>query len=201
MGWLVFACLLIFLAILPVGIRAIYDTNGARLWILTGPVHYKIYPRNCNAKNTKITGKKEARSVSSSKDKERSSSGGSLTDFLPLLQRVFAFLSKFRRKLRVNALELHLTLAGDDPADVALNYGKTWVSVANLIPLLERFFIIKKRDVAVNCCFTGDKTTVSAQLELSITIARFLGLVIWHGSGFLREYLKIMKRRKGGTRI
>lgn len=53
------------------------------------------------------------------------------------------FLGDFRRKLRVNRLELKLILAGGDPCDLAVNYGRAWTAVGNLMPQLERLFVIK----------------------------------------------------------
>ena len=82
-------------------------------------------------------------------EKAEKKKGGKVTDFLPLVKVALDFLGDFRRKLRIKHLELQLCMAGDDPCDLALNYGKAWAAVGNLIPQLERFFVIKKRDFSV----------------------------------------------------
>ena len=125
--------------------------------------------------------------------------GGSWTDFLSLIPVVLDFLSDFRRKLRVNRLEMKLILAADDPCDLAVNYGKAWAALGNLWPLLERAFVIKKRDVEVACDFTTSKTLVTARMDLTITLGRMLAAVCKFALRALKEYLNIMKKRKGGA--
>ena len=110
------------------------------------------------------------------------------------------FLGKFRRKLRVNRLELKLVMASDDPCDLAVNYGKAWVALGNLMPQLERLFVIKKRNLEVECDFTAEKTLIFARLDLTITIGRILSLGVVYGIRIIRQYLKIMKTRKGGAK-
>ena len=125
--------------------------------------------------------------------------GGSWTDFLSLIPVVLDFLSDFRRKLRVNRLEMKLILAADDPCDLAVNYGKAWAALGNLWPLLERAFVLKKRDVEVECDFTTSKTLVTARMDLTITLGRMLAAVCKFALRALKEYLNIMKKRKGGA--
>ena len=125
--------------------------------------------------------------------------GGSWTDFLSLIPVVLDFLSDFRRKLRVNRLEMKLILAADDPCDLAINYGKAWAALGNLWPLLESAFVIQKRDVEVECDFTASKTLVTARMDLTITLSRMLAAVCKFALRALKEYLKIMKKRKGGA--
>ena len=77
-------------------------------------------------------------------EKSEKKSGGPITDFLPLVKVVLKFLDGFRRKLRVNVLDLKLIMAADDPCDLGVNYGKAWAAVGNLMPQLEKIFVIKK---------------------------------------------------------
>lgn len=132
-------------------------------------------------------------------EKQKKKSGGSITDFLPLVRTLFDFLGDFRRKLRVNVLELKVILAGDDPCDLAVNYGRAWAAVGNLLPRLERYLVIQKRDINVECDFTASETTVIARLDLTITLGRLLAAVFTFAFHALVEFLKIMKKRKGGA--
>ena len=125
--------------------------------------------------------------------------GGSWTDFLSLIPVVLDFLNDFRRKLRVNRLEMKLILAADDPCDLAINYGRAWAALGNLWPMLERVFVIQKRDVEVECDFTASKTLVTARMDLTITLGRMLAAVCKFALRALKEYLNIMKKRKGGA--
>ena len=130
---------------------------------------------------------------------QKKKTGGSITDFLPLVGRLFDFLGDFRRKLRVNVLELKVILAGDDPCDLAVNYGRAWAAVGNLLPRLERYLVIQKRDINVECDFTASNTTVIARMDLTITLGRLLAAVFTFAFHAVIEFLKIMKKRKGGA--
>ena len=92
-------------------------------------------------------------------------------------------------------------MAGGDPADLAINYGKAWAAVGNLWPRLETWFVIKKRNVEVECDFEGSETTVSARLDLTITLGRILSLVVRYAIRGLKEFLNFRKKRKGGITV
>ena len=66
--------------------------------------------------------------------------------------------------------------------------------MGNLMPQLERLFVIKRRDVEVECDFTASETLVIARLDLTITLGRLLGLAIVYGIRALREFLKLQKK-------
>ncbi len=200
MGWLMVLAVIAALSVLPLGISAKYDSAGAGLWLIAGPVRVKLYPRPSREtrkkKPKKEKSKQEKPAQASSKKKEN---GGSAADFFPLVRIVFDFLADFHRKLRVNVLELKVLLAGDDPCDLAVNYGRACAAIGNLEPHLERLFIIKKKSLLVEPDFTADKTRIWARLDLTVTLGRLLSLLARHGSRTLREILKIMKLRKGGA--
>lgn len=202
MGWLIAAGVLFLLAILPIGVSAVYNTYGPLVRLIAGPVKVTVFPsKKAKKEKDKPKPKKEKKEASPSvKTKSKEKKGGSFKDFLPLLDLILDFLDKFRRKLRVNRLEMKLVMAGDDPCDLAVNYGKAWTALGNLMPHLERLFVIKKRNLEVECDFTAEKTLIFARLDLTITIGRILSMGVVHGIRILRQYLKIMKTRKGGAK-
>ena len=205
MGWLIVLGILVLLAITPVGVHGGYNSDGILLRIIAGPARITVLPakkkeKKPKDKKPKVKKEKPAKAPKKAAPPEKKKEkGGSVTDFLPLLQIVFDFLGEFRRKLRVNRLELKLILAGGDPCNLAVNYGKAWAAVGNLMPQLDRFFVIKKRDVEVECDFTASETLVVARLDLTITLGRLLALCGVHGIRGLREFMKIVKLRKGGA--
>ncbi len=199
MGWLIALGVLILLAFLPLGISGIYDSKGPFVRLIIGPVRLRLYPRRKTKKGPAAKNRDESTSSKSEKGTQ-SKRGGSIKDFQPLLQFVFDLLTDFRRKLRVDRLEMKLILAGGDPCDLAVNYGRAWAALGNLMPRLEELFVIKSRDLEVECDFTSDQTLIYARLDLTITLGRILSLGVWHGFRLLREYLKIINQRKGGTK-
>ena len=212
MGWWITLAILVLLAILPLGVSVKYDSDGPLVRVILGPVRFTVFPlpkKEKKEKKQKENKKAPAQNTDApqnpappKKPKEKKPAdqkGGSWTDFLPLVKEAFRFLDVFRRKLRLNVLELKLIMAADDPCDLAVNYGRAWAAVGNLLPQLERIFVIKKRDIEVECDFTASQTLVIARLDISITLGRLLSAVVVFAVRALIEFLKIKKKRKGGA--
>ena len=203
MGWIIALLILFLLAILPLGASVLYDEDGPRVRIVAGPVKIQVFPMKKKAKKDKP--KKEAKKKPAKAEKPakkpapKPKSGGSWTDFLPLVQVALDLLNDFRRKLRVNELTLHLTMAGDDPCDLAVNYGRMNASLAALLTQLERFLVIKKRDVHIDCDFAASETVIMARLDLTITLGRILSIAAVYGVRGLKTFLNIKKQREGGA--
>ena len=210
MGWVIFFAVVLLLAILPLGVFVSYDEDGVLVKIVAGPVKITLFPR---PKKEKKSEKKSKKKTSASpaeqlpkppqppKQIPEKKKGGSWTDFLPLVQVALDFLGSFRRKLRINQLELKLTMAGDDPCDLAVNYGRAWAAVGNLMPQLERLFVIKKRNIEVACDFTASQTLVKFRSEATITLGRLVSLAVVYGIRVFREFWKIKTKRKGGAGV
>ena len=215
MGWLITLGILFLIAILPVGVRFRYNAEGVLLAVIVGPVRIQLLPAKKKAKkpSKEKKPKKEKKPAPRKepgpktqpdpapkpKEEKPKEKGGSWTDFLPLVKVVLDFLSGFLHKLRINHLELKLIMAGDDPCDLAVNYGRAWAAVGNLMPRLERVFVIKKRDIEIECDFWAESMTVIAGADITITIGRILSLVFVLAFRGIREFLKINKKRKGGA--
>lgn len=131
--------------------------------------------------------------------KPEKKSGGPITDFLPLLKTALDMLGAFRRRLRLNVLEVKVVLGGGDPCDLGLNYGRAWAAIGNLQPQLEKIFVIKKRKIDVECDFCADQTKITARLDLTITLGRILATVVVYGIRALIQFLIIIIKRKGGA--
>jgi len=129
--------------------------------------------------------------------KEKEPDGGSLLDFLPLVELVLKFVGEFFHKtIHIDVLYVKMTMAGGDPADLAINYGNTWAALGNLWPYIDRMFTIKKRDIQIQCDFEGSESKVNARVDLTVTLARLLGLVFGYAFRILFKFLMIMWDRK-----
>ena len=203
MGWIIALLILFLLTILPLGASVLYDEDGPRVRIVAGPVKIQVFPMKKKARKDKP--KKEAKKKPAKEGKAakkpapKPKSGGSWTDFLPLVRIALDLLNDLRRKLRVNELKLHLTMAGDDPCDLAVNYGRMNASLAALLSQLERFLVIQKRDVHIDCDFAASETVILARLDLTITLGRILSIAAVYGVRGLKTFLNIKKQREGGA--
>lgn len=212
MGWMITLAIVTALAVLPLGVGIRYDENGPLVRLIAGPVKITLFPRPKKAKQKETKAAQDKKDAASQQElpkppqppKEKKSAsqekkGGSLTDFIPFVKLGLNFLGDFRRKLRLNNLQLKLILAGGDPCDLAVNYGKAWAAVSNLIPRLDSWFVIKKRDIEVECDFVASETLVYAHLDLTITLGRLLSLATVYGVRALKEFLNFKNKRKGGA--
>ena len=199
MGWLIALGILVLLALLPLGASVSYDSDGPVVKILAGPVKLQVVPAKKKKTKKKKEPKKEKKAESKGTAKKEKKKGGSITDFLPLVKLVFQLLGDFRRKLRVNRLEMNLVMGGGDPYNLAMNYGKAWAALGSLWPLLEEYFVIKKRDVEIQCDFEASETLITARLDLTITLGSLIALVFVYGFKAVKELINIMNKRKGGA--
>lgn len=203
MGWLIALGILILLGSVPLGVFVRYDSGGPLVRIVAGVLRFTVIP--LPKKKKKVPKEKKEPSPAEEKKtppkpvEEPEKKGGSLRDFYPLIQVGERFLNQFRRKLRVDDLVLKLTLGGDDPCDLALNYGRAWAALGNLVPVLERFFHIRRRNFEVQCDFTSEETLIEAQAKLTMPLRQLVELGIVYGYLFIKELLFSKKKRKGGS--
>lgn len=197
MGWLIFLGVLVLLGCLPLGVRLNFDEEGFRAAVLMGRIPVPLYPVPRWLRNMPSKHKKEKQSPEPkpkpAEPQSREQPGGSVRRFLPFARLGLDLLGDFRRKLRVNFLRLRLTLAGEDPCDLAVNYGRAWAALGNLMPNLERALVIRKRDVEIQCDFQAEETTIVFAMDLTMTLGRLLGLALGYGLRALKLFLTMKK--------
>ena len=212
MGGLITLGGLVVLAAVPVGVDVNCDEDRMRVCVAVWKFSILVYPRPPKEKKQKSQTEKEPQPAAPAEeplpqppqppkqpDAKKEKKGGSLLDFLPFVKLALKFLTDFRRKLRLEVLEVQLTMAGDDPAKLADSYGRTWAAIGNFQPQLERWLVIKKRDIQVRCDFTTNQSTILAHIRMTITLGRVLALTAVYAFRALMEYLKFTKKRKGGA--
>lgn len=215
MIWWIALAAVVALGAIPVGLYFAYDADGFRGRLILGPIRYTLFPQRKKEKETpeseqKAQNKAESRPTPEKpapkppqppkpNPEEKTKRGGSYRDFLPLIRVGLDFLGDMRRKIRVKRLRLHLVLAGDDPCDLAVNYGRALAAVKGLTAQLERVFVIQSRDVNVECDFAADQTRITAEIDVRITLGRLLALTAVYGVRGLKEYWNLKKKRKGGA--
>ena len=201
-GWiipLVIVGILAVIPFIPVGVFLTYDAKGLDYRICIGPVRFKLKGKKKDKESTPKLKKDVSRITKKAKDAVTKKDGGDLSQFKPLLQAIVDLLADLRRKIRVKKMELDLIMGGDDPCSLALNYGRAWAAVGNLVPLLEQIFTIKKRNVQVHCDFTSQSTKVYLRLYLTMALFRLVSLLVKYGVPLYREYEEITKTDEGGA--
>jgi hypothetical protein len=201
-GWLIALAVVLLLASIPfwpVGLVAVYRDSGLEIAIRLGFLRFKLDPEGSTLKDLIVPVLKKEAEILVATIKAKKEEGGKLSDLLPLLNAIWKLLGDLRKKVRVKRLDMNLTLAGGDPCDLALNYGKAWVAVGNIISFLENFLIIKKRNVQVNSDFLGDTTRIYLKVFANMTIWRLFSLLLKYGLPLRDEYNKFLYNDEGGT--
>ena len=192
--------ILVLLALVPLGAHMRYDHTGPWFWLVIGPVRVQIFPKRekrqrkpKQEKHKKTKQKKEKEP----KKKEKQPIGGLIRDFYPFLQLGYDFLGCFFRKLQVRILTLHVSFGGlDDPAAAAINYGRAWAAIGNIMPQLRSRLRIKKENVSASCDFTRGDMRIFAELKQVFFLGDLVVMVIRYGFRILKPYLSMIKRKK-----
>ena len=206
MGWLITFGILVLLAILPLGAKIVYDSDGFLLQIIAGPIRVPILPKkkkDGEKKEKKKKDKKKKRGTQTGTaadgQAKKKKKGGPITDFLPLVKTALDLLNSFRKKLRIKRLDLKVIMAADDPCDLAINYGRANAALGNLWPQLERCFVIKKRNVEIECDFEASETLIQTRADITITLGWLLAIVVFYGVRGVKQFIQIKNKRKGGN--
>ena len=104
-------------------------------------------------------------------------------------------LGDLRRKLRVEKLTIYVRFGGD-AAKAAINYGRAWAAIGALMPMLDRLFVIREREICPELCYEQKSMTLDTRLVMSITIGRALSLALRAGVKFLKF---MANNKKGGA--
>lgn len=220
MGWLIALAVFLLIALLPIGAMVRYDSRGFLVRIIAGCFRFTIYPMKKRKKKPEKKAEKKQKpaerlppaeglpkeqkeeappKIQSAKQSDEKPTGGNFRDFLPFVRVVLNFMNQFRKKMRIDYLQLKLILAGEDPCDLAVNYGRAWAAMGNLLPMLERLFTIKKRDCEVECDFTAGETLVIARMDVTLRVWQAVSLGAVYGFHLIKELLIFKKKRKGGA--
>lgn len=205
MGWLIALGIIALLAVFPLGICLKYQQPGLRAWVLIGPVRIRVYPAKQEQDEQKEKIRKDSSkpkgAASETEAQTQTDSGGSWTDFIPLLGTAWDFLGDLRRKIRVRYLKLHVILAEEDPCDLAINYGRMNAALAGILAQLHRLFSIRRQDVRLQCDFDAEQTVVDAELSVTITLGRAVCLLARYGVRGLKTYYSMKKQQEGGAEL
>lgn len=153
-------CTLLLLALLRAGIVFQYCDAGPVLWLKIG--FLKIHLPDA-ASRTKRRRRRRINRLSELKP-------GSPGEFIDILKALKKMLVRIKRRLLIKKLIIHYTWAGDDPSAVAMMYGMSNAVLGVIVPVFERHFRVKKRDIQTFADFTAREPGIYVKFEVSIAI-------------------------------
>ncbi|MCL2079257.1 MAG: DUF2953 domain-containing protein [Oscillospiraceae bacterium] len=147
------------LALLRIGVIIEYCDEGLNSWCKFCFIKWRI---KTDSKKKKVKRKKK-RDFGKMKP-------GNLQGFLALLAVIKGLLARLKRKLLIVKLCIIYTSASDNPAAAAIGYGAANAVYAVIMPILERHFRIKRKDLRAAADFESNKPGIYAKLSISMAI-------------------------------
>lgn len=194
-GFVILAAVLAVLFLIGqvrVGVRGEYTAAGLAAWARLGPMQLKLWPRK--AAKPKRSREKQQKKPEKLPDKPSATpSGGALDYARELLPVALEAAGQFRKKLRVDQLELVLRAGAQDPADAAMVYGYANAALGALWQPLTQSFHVKDGRARVELDFEAQQTTLYASGSMSLKI----GQALWLGLYFGRKALSRLSAVKG----
>ena len=152
-GWIVLAAVLLLLFLLGqlrLGAVGEYGPGGAGAWFRAGPVRIRLYPRRRSGP------RKRRRRPSPGRSTAGEARGGGLLELMKeLLPLALEAAGCFRRRLRVDQLELKLTIGAADPGDAAIRYGQANALLGSIWQPLTEAFHVEEGRARVEVDFTA----------------------------------------------
>lgn len=194
--WIVGVILLVLLCIsfIRVGSAVDYSAGGLTVRVLAGPLRVTVFP--LSERKRKRPPKEKWEKPKRELGPEEKAHGGSLAlvkEFLPLVADAAGHL---RRKIRVDRLDMDLTVAAPDPALAAIAFGGANAALGMLAPLLENAFQIKERNLRTAVDFDAKAPVVAIRAALTLTIGQGAVFAFHFGVRTLK-ILMAHKKRQG----
>ena len=197
----VFFIILLVLALLlamPVGVLADFR-DQVTVRIQVGFLRFTVYPEKKKGKPKGEKKQKKPEKASKAKEESREEKPGPtprqiLYSIEKLLPVVFRALGRVGRRLRIDPLEVHAVFAGEDPADVAILYGRCQALTAALLPLVEETVTVRHRDIRLETDFQGERTAISGRVGARLRVwdgLVLLGTLAAGGISWLRGYRRL----------
>ena len=179
-GWIILLIILgLLLAVLltPAGVRFTYGQGEMSLDVKFGPIRRRIFPGKAKPeepeKEKKPKKKREKPPKEEKEKKEKPPKAKinreqiiyTLEKLPPILGRA---LGGTRRRIRVKPLKVHLLVAGYDPADTAVLYGKLEAALSAGLPVLRRAVHIRDEDIRLFLDFSQEQMDCIAELGVTL---------------------------------
>lgn len=193
---LIVLAVLLLLSLLPLGMKVLYQAGGFFLDLKIGPFFLRMFPLDKRKKEKKEKKPKKVKKKEDKPPQEEPSpakKGGTLALIKAYLPLVRPTLSKIRRRLTIDDLELQVTWAASDPASAALGFGYASAALEILWNVISSNFKVKRNRLGCDVDFQTTEPTVYLNATLSMTLGRMVTLVIPLLLRILAIYIRVKK--------
>ena len=201
----VLVLIIVGIMLIPIGADIGYEEGKIHVSAKAAGVLIQLFPRKKKADSDKPKAPKKKKEKKSKKPKEEKKEEEkpkekklpdfTLDEVLDLLKAVLRGIAHFGGKIKVDRFVLHLTVAGYDPYNVAMAYGKINAWLSGVAPLCKKLNA-KNSDVWTDLDFTDNWPHMDFAIAMSFRIGQLFGMAFRIGFGALKVLLRRKKRIK-----
>ena len=185
--WFIVLAALVLLAMVKVGVRVTYDEKKLRVELLI--FRFKMVllgddktekPEKPKKEKTKKDKRPSVRSESKQqkpKEKKKILQNPWVQAVLEYWRQLLALVGRVLTTPTLDVLRLQLWVGGGDSEKCAMTYGRVCAILGGVLPVVENTFGIRKRQIAVWCCYDRDAIDVSAEAAITVKIYEVFALV------------------------
>ena len=185
--WFIVLAALVLLAMVKVGVRVTYDEKKLRVELLI--FRFKMVllgddktekPEKPKKEKTKKDKRPSVRSESKQqkpKEKKNILQNPWVQAVLEYWRELLALVGRVLTTPTLDVLRLQLWVGGGDSEKCAMTYGRVCAILGGVLPVVENTFGIRKRQIAVWCCYDRDAIDFSAEAAITVKIYEVFALV------------------------
>ena len=178
---------LLLLGQVRVGCVLSYRREGLFLWLRAGVVRIRVLP--WKGKKKEKPARKHRKGAGLPEEKPAPMRGGGLEYAKRLLPIALEAAGQFQKKLRIDILELELTIGGQDPADAAMAYGWANGALGALWPPLVEGFHVADGRARVRLDLEAPAVSLWGRASLSLKLGQICRLAVYFGIKALRAVM------------
>lgn len=197
--------LLAVILLIPAKVRFTYDRGDLELLLCFGPVKLKLFPRpekpeEAPDENRKKKPKKPKKEKEQNEQQEKGEKDKpkitreqilyALETLPPILLRA---LKRTGRRIRIQPFKVYLLVAGPDPADTALLYGKLEGALGALLPALDQTVKTREEDIRLFLDFTEPGMDCIADVGAALRPWDLVSVGVRAAGSLLKWYLGFRK--------
>lgn len=161
--------LLLVLLQIPVSVRFSYQDGAPEAALRYGPMRLSLFPGKKEPVGDRPEEKKKPEKKPKPKKKGRRINREQILYALETLPPILGrALRRTGRSIRIRPLKIYVLVAGYDPADTALLYGRLEAALHGGLPLLRQAVRISEEDVRLYLDFTKRQMDVIADVGVSL---------------------------------
>ncbi|MBO4854547.1 MAG: hypothetical protein J5482_05375 [Oscillospiraceae bacterium] len=192
----VLLALIVLLMLLRVGVRFSFG-DEARLAVRVGPAALQILPGKAKKPSKEKKEKQKPETEAKEKKQPFKPTFAEIRSAVPALWTALKNgLRRTRRAVRIDPMRLSVTLAGDDPAQVAQMYGWAEGVMWTLMPRLEELVHMPDPRIHLNVDYQRRQSRAEGEVGLSLRVGDGVLIALAFGIPLLRWYLALRKSRE-----